>query len=147
MSVVSSYFHIVINTYRRQMTIPEVACANLYRYINGIVKKRNSNLVSINGTGNHIHMLIELSSTVALSDLVRDIKQSSSKWMKTQPVFCQFSGWGKEYGAFTCSSRNLEGIKSYIACQKEHHHTKTFEQEYREMIELSGFEWKDFYLS
>ncbi|MCQ2288997.1 MAG: transposase [Muribaculaceae bacterium] len=129
------------------MTIPEIASDNLYRYINGIVKRRQSNVLAINGIGNHVHILVELSSSVSLSDMVRDIKQSSSKWMKTQPVFVQFAGWGKEYGAFSCSATNLERVKGYIKRQKEHHNVKSFEEEYKEIIELSGLKWNDYYLS
>ena len=89
-------------------------------------------------------MLIELSPTVALSDLVRDIKQGSSKWAKQQVYFPQFSGWGKEYGAFSCSHRDKDTVINSIINQREHHKTgSTFEQEFREMTEQSGIEWND----
>ena len=143
MSAVSSVYHVVINTYRRQMTIPDETSEHLYRYIWSIVKSRGCRLYRINGIGNHIHMLIELAPTVALSDLVRDIKQGSSKWAKEQVYFPQFSGWGKEYGAFSCSSRDKEAITNYIINQREHHKSRTFEDEYKSMLELSGVEWND----
>ena len=88
-------------------------------------------------------MLIELSPTVALSDLVRDIKQGSSKWAKQQVYFPQFSGWGKEYGAFTCSCRDKDAIIKYIMNQREHHKVNTFEEEYKRMVEMSGMEWNE----
>ena len=66
------------------MTIPEETSEYMYRYIWSIIKSRGCKLYRINGTCNHIHMLIELSPTMALSDLVRDIKQGSSKWAKQQ---------------------------------------------------------------
>ena len=143
MSAVSSMYHVVINTYRRQMTIPDETSEHLYRYIWSIVKSRGCRLYRINGIGNHIHMLIELAPTVALSDLVRDIKQGSSKWAKEQVYFPQFSGWGKEYGAFSCSSRDKEAITNYIINQREHHKSRTFEDEFKSMLELSGVEWHD----
>ena len=143
MSAVSSMYHVVINTYRRQMTIPDETSEHLYRYIWSIVKSRGCRLHRINGIGNHIHMLIELSPTIALSDLVRDIKQGSSKWAKQQVYFPQFSGWGKEYGAFSCSCRDKERIVSYIINQRQHHQMSSFEEEYRQMLELSGLEWND----
>ena len=61
-----------------------------------------------------VHMLIELSPTIALSDLVRDIKQGSSKWAKQQVYFPQFSGWGKEYGAFSVGQREKDVVVKYI---------------------------------
>ena len=147
MSAVSSIFHVVINTYRRQMTIPDETSEHLYRYIWSIVKSRGCRLYRINGIGNHIHMLIELSPTMALSDLVRDIKQGSTKWTKQQVYFPQFSGRGKEYGAFSCSGRDKQAIINYIINQREHHKTRTFEDEYRGLIEAYGLEWNDFRLT
>lgn len=143
MSAVSSMYHVVINTHSRQMTIPDETSEHLYRYIWSIIKSRDCKLYRINGTGNHIHMLIELSPTMALSDLVRDIKQGSSKWAKQQVYFPQFRGWGKEYGAFSCGWRDKEIIINYIINQREHHKSKSFEDEYKGMVELSGIEWND----
>ena len=147
MSAVSSLFHVVINTYRRQMTIPDETSEHLYRYIWSIVKSRGCQLYRINGISNHIHMLIELSPTIALSDLVRDIKQGSSKWAKQQVYFPQFSGWGKEYGAFSCGQREKDAIVKYIINQREHHKSKSFEDEYQGIIEAYGLEWNDYRLT
>ena len=147
MSAVSSMFHVVINTYRRQMTIPDETSEHMYRYIWSIIKSRNCRLYRINGIGNHIHMLIELSPTMALSDLVRDIKQGSSKWAKQQVYFPQFSGWGKEYGAFSVGQREKDVVVNYIINQREHHKSRPFEDEYRAIIEDCGLEWNDFRLT
>ena len=147
MSAVCSLFHIVINTLGREMTIPDVASNQLYRYISSIVMSRQCRMLRINGIGNHIHLLVELSPTVCLSDLVRDIKQGSSKWAKLQPCFSQFKGWGKEYGAFSCSIRDKDRIINYIINQREHHKVTAFEDEYRQMIERSGLEWNDYRLT
>ena len=147
MSAVSSLFHIVINTLRREMTIPDAESEQLYRYISSIVQSRSCRVLRINGIGNHVHLLVELSPTVCLSDLVRDIKQGSSKWAKRQSCFLQFRGWGKEYGAFSCSVRDKEKIINYIINQRQHHRLKTFEDEYRLMIERSGLEWNEYRLT
>ena len=147
MSAVNSLYHIVINTYRREMTIPDETREHMYRYIWSIINSRKCKLYRIGGIGNHIHMLVELSPSLSLSDLVRDIKQGSSKWAKQQVCFPMFSGWGKEYGAFSCSVRDKERIINYINNQREHHKVCTFEQEYKEMIERSELEWNDYRLT
>lgn len=67
--------------------------------------------------------------------------------MKNQPAFCQFAGWGKDYGAFSCSVTNLDRVKGFILHQKEHHKVKTFEDEYKEIIVMSGLKWNNYYLS
>lgn len=147
MSATISLFHIVINTLRRELTIPDETSEHMYRYITAIVKSKDCKLFRINGIGNRIHMLVGLSSSVALGDLVRDIKQGSSKWAKQQVYFPRFRGWGKEYGAFSCSIRDMDAIINYINNQRIHHDTRTFEQEYCDMIERSGLEWNDYRLT
>lgn len=147
MSAVSSLFHIVLNTKGRKLVIPEFAEKLLYQYISGIIRNHQSQVIAINGIGNHIHILVELSPTLSLSDLVRDIKQGSSKWIKTQASFPFFESWGKEYGAFSCSARNRQAIINYITNQKEHHQSKSFEEEYLAMIEASGLDWNEYRLT
>ena len=58
-----------------------------------------------------------------------------------------FSGWGKEYGAFSCSVRDKDRIVNYINRQREHHKEQTFEQEHKEMINRSGLERNDYRLT
>ena len=147
MSAVCSLYHIVINTLRREHTLPIDVSEQLYRYIWSIIKSRNCRLLRINGIENHVHMLIEVSPTVSLSDLIRDIKQGSSKWLKQNPDFPMFQGWGKEYGAFSCSVRDKESIINYIISQREHHRVKSFDEEYRKMIDSAGLEWNDYRLT
>ena len=147
MSTVNALYHIVINTYRRQMTIPANASEEMYRYIWGIIKNHNCVLYRIGGIENHIHMLVHLHPDVSLSSLMRDIKQSSSKWAKKQPLFSGFAGWGKEYAAFSCSYSSKEVIVNYIKNQRTHHNRTTFENEFKEMVEKSGQAWNDYLLT
>lgn len=143
MSTVNSIHHIVINTYRREMTIPEKSSEELYRYIWGIVRNHKCVLYRIGGIENHIHLLINLHPGVSLSSLVRDIKQFSSKWAKGNPLFPKFSGWGKEYAAFSCSYSSKDAIIEYIKNQREHHHGNSFEQELKSIVEAEELPWDD----
>ena len=143
MSTVNAIYHIVINTYRREMTIPEQSCEEMYRYIWGIIKNHNCVLYRIGGIENHIHLLVHLHPSVSLSDLLRDIKQSTSKWAKNHPSFPLFSGWGKEYAAFSCSYSSKDAIVAYIKGQREHHHGQPFEQELKSLIEREGMAWNE----
>ena len=144
MSTVNALYHIVINTYRREMTIPDTSSEVIYRYIWGIIRNHNCILYRIGGIENHIHMLIHLHPDVNLSALMRDIKQSSSKWVKSNPqLFPLFRGWGKEYGAFSCSCSAKESIINYIKSQREHHGRVTFEQEFKEIAESEGLAWNE----
>ena len=144
MSAVNAIYHIVINTYRRQMTIPEPSCDALYNYIAGIIKNHNCIVYAINGIANHIHILIQLHPSIPLADLVRDIKLGASNWIKrNHEAFPQFNGWGKEYGAFTYALRDRDMVRKYIEKQKSHHSQKSFDDEYHHLLEVAGISWNE----
>lgn len=134
MSTVKAIYHIVINTRFRNMTIDEEHKRELYKYIYGIINEHNCKLLRMNGIANHIHILLQLHPTVALSNLIHEIKRSSSIWMKSQrDKFPSFEGWGKEYAAFTCSFKDQANIINYIKNQEIHHQITTFEDEMNKM--------------
>ena len=148
MSAVTAIYHLVINTHRREMTLPLASCDQLYRYIARVVQSSQSTLYAINGIENHIHLLTNLHPSVRLSDLVRDIKLSSSQWIKqNRDLFPQFSSWGKEYGAFTYAMRDREMVANYIKNQRAHHQRESFEDEYRKHLQHAGIEWNDYRLT
>jgi REP element-mobilizing transposase RayT len=110
----------------------------LYAYITGIIKNKNSHLYRINGTENHLHILTDLHPSVALADFVREIKVSTSIWMKSDNLFPGFTGWSDGYGSFTCSFMDMGRLIDYIKDQQEHHRKKSFEEEYRNLLLESG---------
>ena len=147
MSCVSALYHIVINTYNRSFNIQLEHADDLYAYISGIVRTYNSKMLAINGTSNHIHMLVDLHPSACLSELMRDIKQSSNIWMKQSGKFPKFSRWGREYFAFTCSQREAQHVKQYITNQREHHGCLDFDDEIRRIVERNCRNWNDNLLS
>ena len=143
MSKVVSLHHIVINTKNRQMTINAEHCEDMYRFITSIIKRNNCVLYRIGGIENHIHILVDLHPTVALSQLMWDIKRSSSNWAKQSKLFPSFIGWGKEYGAFSVSETHRDAVINYIANQRTHHHRVSFEGEYQQLANRNGITWND----
>lgn len=142
MSAVNAIYHIVINTHCRRMTIPDLNCDQLYRYIAGTIRNNNCIPYAVNGIGNHIHILVNLHPSTSLADLVRDIKVSSNQWIKIHHAsYPEFEGWGKEYGAFTYALRDKDMVQNYILRQKEHHKQRSFEHEYQQLVENAGIEW------
>lgn len=121
MSKTLSLHHIVFSTNRREMTITEEYKKELYMYILGIIRNRNCYLLRMNGIANHIHMLVDLHPSVALADLVKDIKQWSSRWLKGNPKFPKFDSWSEGYFAVSIGIDGVEACKSYIRNQEQHH--------------------------
>ena len=147
MSKVSNPIHAVINTYGRRMTITDQNRKALYRFIWSVLKKHGCYLYRIGGIANHVHILFDLSPTVALSDLMRDIEKESSTWMRESGLFPAFDRWGKEYFAFGRDRERLHNVIEYIKNQPEHHLVKSFEDEMREWFGYAGVAWDDRVLS
>ena len=141
MSYVQSLYHVVICTKHRAMTINNENKTHLYKYIWGIINKSSCKLIKMNGIPNHIHMLIELHSTVAISDIVRDIKRASSHYAKVNDLFPLFNGWSAEYAAFTCSYSMKDKVIDYILNQEVHHGKESFELEYKRLAVLHGMKY------
>ncbi|MEW4923776.1 IS200/IS605 family transposase [Algibacter sp. 2305UL17-15] len=118
----------------------------LYKYITGIVQNKGQKMLAINGMPDHIHILISLKPSCCLSDLVREIKKSSNKFIM-EKKFSRYSfSWQAGYGAFSYSHSALDNVIAYINNQKEHHRTKLFKEEYKDFLEKFQIEHKDDYL-
>lgn len=141
-TIMSSYrhllYHIVFRTKGSQPVIKRDHADKLYSYITGIIKNKSSHLYRISGVENHIHILTDVHPSIALADFVREIKVSSSLWMKNNGLFPSFLGWAEGYGSFTCSYMDMGRLIDYVKGQQEHHRKKTFEEEYRSLLLESG---------
>ena len=100
------YYQIVFGTKYRKPTIAEEHCEELYKYIWGVIENKNCKLYRINGVEDHIHIFCDLHPTVALADLIKDIKVASNLWMKESGKFPDFTSWQDGYGAFTYNIRD-----------------------------------------
>ena len=138
LSYTTSYYHIVFRTYRSEHAIPFEHERELYAYIYGIAKNLRCQTYRIGGMPDHIHIFVSLPSDLSLASFVQRVKSSSSKWMKDNPNFPDFRGWGREYAGFSYSLRDKDKIVRYIMRQKEHHGATTFADEYRAFIEENG---------
>lgn len=118
----------------------------LYKYITGIVQNNKHKLLAINGMPDHIHLLFGFRSTQSLSDLMQDIKGSSSKWINEKGFIKSRFSWQEGYGAFSYSKSELSNVLNYIANQQIHHRKKTFTEEYLEMLEEFEIDYDERYV-
>lgn len=116
----------------------------LYKYITETVKNKKSEMIIINGVHDHIHMLINLHPSVALADMVKGVKTSSSKMISGTNLFPLFEGWASEYYACSVSPSHVDGVKEYINNQERHHDEKEFVKELEDFVRKMGMElYKD----
>ncbi|MGZ0165657.1 MAG: IS200/IS605 family transposase [Planctomycetales bacterium] len=138
-------YHIVLATKYRKRTIQEDMQERLYEYVGGTLRAKKGHLIEIGGVEDHVHLLAGLCPSLAVSDVIRDVKASPSKWMRDEGHVATFE-WQKGFGAFTVSYDRVEAIRKYIRNQKEHHTTKTFQEEYIDFLQRHGIEFRLEYL-
>jgi len=118
----------------------------LYRYIWGILTNHNCHLYRIGGTENHLHIITHLHPSVALANLVKDIKLASSKYIKSERIFPKFNGWQNGYGAFTYAISAKDNLIKYVKKQKQHHSKASFKNEYINLLKEHDVEFNEKYL-
>ncbi|HLO17540.1 MAG TPA: transposase, partial [Anaerolineales bacterium] len=99
------------------------------------IKNKGHKTIIVNGVSDHAHLFMGLKPAMALSDLVRDVKNNSTNfindhhWIKDK--FC----WQEGYGAFSYSHSQINNVYHYILNQEQHHRIQTFQQEYKDFLE------------
>lgn len=127
-------YHVVFSTAYRKKVLEAENRSELYKYITGIVKNRNCSLLRINGSDDHIHLLINVPTDVPAGRVIRDVKNASTRFIKEKELFKDFRGWESGFCAFTVSAREKEQVILYIQNQEEHHRYVAFEDELRSLL-------------
>ena len=139
-------YQIVFSTWKRESCLHHENRAELFKYISGIIKNKKSHLYRINGAEDHLHIVTHLHPTVALSDLVKDIKVASSIKIKDTGWFKNFTSWQEGYGAFTYSIKEKDRLIEYLKNQEEHHKKISFREEFIALLDEHKIEFDEKYL-
>jgi len=140
------YIHIVFAVEGRQNLIQPEHNDELQKYITGIVSGQNQKLIAINNMPDHLHLLVGLKPDLALSDLVRDVKADSSKFINEKYWVTGRFLWQEGFGAFSYSRSQLATVIRYIENQQRHHAKKSFREEYLELLEKFGVDCNQRYI-
>jgi putative transposase len=136
--------HLVFSTKHREPFLRSDCRDRTFSYLAGTLNALDCPVVLVGGVADHVHLLFGLSRTLAMSKVVEEVKKASSKWAKEHihPAFY----WQNGYGIFAVSAENLPAVHEYVATQEEHHRTRTFQDEYRELLMRNGKEWDERYV-
>lgn len=140
------HIHLVFAVKYRDGVIQASWKDELYKYITGIVQNNKHKLLIINGMPDHVHILIGLRPSQSISDLLQDIKGSSSKWINEKRFIKTRFEWQEGYGAFSYSKSQIKTVIEYIENQELHHQKKTFREEYLEMLQKFEVDYDEKYI-
>lgn len=140
------YIQVVFAVNGRQSLITPSFKEDLFKYIGGTMRNAGQKLIAINGMPDHVHILVGLKPTVAISDLVKDIKVASSRLINDKNWVRGRFSWQEGFGAFSYSQSHLSKVASYIENQERHHARRSFREEYLSLLESFQIEHDERYL-
>jgi len=139
------YVQIIFAVKDRNALIKECYRSETEKYISGIVNNHKSKLLAIYCNPDHTHLLISLHPSISVSDLVRELKVSSSKFIKNK-FNCPFFAWQEGYASFSYSRSQIDLVIKYILNQPQHHAKRGFKEEFLDVLQKSGIEYDEKYL-
>ncbi len=146
MSYISSYFHCIFSTKDRRPLIRPELRERLWPFLGGIARQNKMKAIEIGGVEDHIHILLSLPSTMAISKAMQLIKGGSSKWIHETFPEQRLFAWQEEYGAFSVSMSQLDKTIEYIKGQETHHRKMTFQEEFLALLKKHHIEYDERYL-
>jgi len=138
--------HIIFSTKDRMPLINDELKPELHAYLGGMVRELKGKAYSINGTADHVHLLISLPPTISLSEAMKFIKANSSRWAGEKRKGHKSFGWQTGYGAFSVSKSNIPNVIKYIDTQEEHHRKISFQEELIAFLKRHGIEYDERYI-
>jgi putative transposase len=134
----ANFVHRIFSTKERRDSIPAELQEQLYAYLTGIANNLGFTILAAGGTSNHVHVLIGLPPVLTMAETMQKLKANSSRWLRENGA--QFE-WQRGYGAFGVSPSLLKTVQAYIRNQAEHHRKRSFEEEFRALLEKSGISY------
>ncbi len=136
--------HQILSTKDRRTLIAAEIRTDLFAYLGGIIREMHGTALIVNGTTDHVHMLIRIRPAHATAEIARVVKTNSSRWLH-EKWNVRFA-WQTGYGAFSVSKSNAPAVCRYIAMQEEHHKKVTFKEEYVVFLKKNKIEYDERYI-
>ncbi len=138
--------HVVFSTKNRVACLDAELKPTLFSYMGGIIRELRGNAIDVNGTADHVHLLVVLPPTVAISDALRVLKTDSSRWIhETWRDRARFA-WQTGYGAFSVSQLKVDAVRRYIDGQEDHHRRVTFQEEFLTLLKRHEIPYDERYI-
>jgi REP element-mobilizing transposase RayT len=138
--------HFIFSTKHRDPLITPAIEPDLHAYMVGITRNLDCWTMALNGTADHVHLLISMSKKITVIDLMENVKKDSSRWLNERKILPTKFHWQDGYAAFTIGESGVPGLTRYIQGQKEHHRTITFKEELLNFLKKYKVEYDERYI-
>jgi putative transposase len=128
------YFHLIWSTFERKPLIPHSYKPRVFEFIGGAFRTAGCSAIQVGGMPDHIHALVSIPPKFAISEIMRDVKVSSCKWIQTLSSETNGFGWQEGFGSFTVSTSMTNVVCQYIQNQEKHHQNLSFKDEFIELL-------------
>ncbi len=145
-SLIFVVIHLIFSTKNHRPFLNVEVETSVHAYLATVSRNIGCECYRVGGVEDHVHLAIRLSRTVTIAELVEQLKTASSKWVKTQSTDLNDFSWQRGYGCFSTGPKDLDALVDYIDRQKEHHEKRTFQDEFRMLLNKYGVEYDEAYV-
>jgi REP-associated tyrosine transposase len=138
--------HITFSTKNRESWLDAAIRPRMHAYLATICRDLGGDDQCVDGVSDHVPIITTLPRTLSQAEMIEEIKKASSKWIKSVEVRYRGFFWQRGYAAFSVSPSQLEAVLQYVQTQEEHHRTRTFQEEYRELLHRHGVDFDERYV-
>jgi putative transposase len=138
--------HMVFRTKEREQWLDENVRPRMHAYLATICSDLGAEFAHVGGVADHVHIVTTLPRILSQAQLIEHIKKTSSKWIKTVDIRYRAFSWQRGYGAVSVSPSHLRTVVQYVDSQPEHHRTRTFQEEHREILRKHGVDFDEQYV-
>src|SRR5881392_1815294 len=135
--------YIIFSTKNCESWLDSTIRLRMHAYVATICRDLGGEEVCVDGVSDHVHIITTLPRTLSQAEMIEEVKKAFSKWIKV--IECRYRGffWQRGYAAFSVSPSQLKAVLQYVRMQEEHHRTRTFQEEYRELLCKHGIRFDE----
>ena len=140
------YLQFVFAVKNRQSLIAKENKEELHKYMTALVQNRKAKMLAIHCMPDHAHIFIGFKPIIFIPDFIKEIKVESNEFVNGKKWGREKFGWQDGYGVFSYSHSHIDRVVKYVLNQEQHHHTKTFSEEYHQLLKKFEIPFEEKYL-
>lgn len=146
-SLARLWTHLIFSTKERYpFFLDPTVRAEMHAYLATVLRTHDCPTLVVGGCDDHVHGLFALSRNHSIAEIVKEVKRTSSAWIKTIDRKYSKFRWQSGYGAFSVSQSHVNEVRHYIETQEEHHRRRTFQEEFRAFLKKYQVDYDERYV-